>query len=205
MGAVDRNALRDADLSLMISEGPSVVADHGFTNGAIALSSFEKPLVRPARASLKAEISELSDRQRELAEARERLTATSDILRAIAASPADAEGSLRKIAETTARLFGTVGVSFRIAEGDAFMAVRRRRAPSRSAPISMLTRPNVRPLAAATCRAPSFAETGKFICPILTISMASRRIGTFASLDVMRPRETFSRNTMAPRESRPIM
>ena len=44
MGAVDRNALRDADLSLMISEGPSVVADHGFTSGVIALSSFEKPL-----------------------------------------------------------------------------------------------------------------------------------------------------------------
>ena len=45
MGAVDRNALRDADLSLMISDGPSVVADHGFTSGPIALSSFEKPLV----------------------------------------------------------------------------------------------------------------------------------------------------------------
>jgi len=48
MGAVDRNALRDADLSLMVSEGPSVVADHGFTSGPIALSSFEKPL-RPSK------------------------------------------------------------------------------------------------------------------------------------------------------------
>ena len=48
MGAVDRNALRDADLSLVVSEGPSVVADHGFTSGAIALSSFEKPL-RPSK------------------------------------------------------------------------------------------------------------------------------------------------------------
>src|SRR5262249_26331981 len=45
MGALDRNALRDADLSLMVSEGPAVVADHGFTSGPIALSSFEKPLV----------------------------------------------------------------------------------------------------------------------------------------------------------------
>jgi len=45
MGALDRNALRDADLSLMISDGPAVVADHGFTSGPIALSSFEKPLV----------------------------------------------------------------------------------------------------------------------------------------------------------------
>jgi 7,8-dihydropterin-6-yl-methyl-4-(beta-D-ribofuranosyl)aminobenzene 5'-phosphate synthase len=45
MGALDRNALRDADLSLMVSGGPAVVADHGFTSGPIALSSFEKPLV----------------------------------------------------------------------------------------------------------------------------------------------------------------
>jgi 7,8-dihydropterin-6-yl-methyl-4-(beta-D-ribofuranosyl)aminobenzene 5'-phosphate synthase len=45
MGAVDRNALRDAGLSLMVSEGPSIVGDHGFTSGPIALSSFEKPLV----------------------------------------------------------------------------------------------------------------------------------------------------------------
>ena len=48
MGALDRNALRDADLSLMVSEGPSVVADHGFTIGPIALSSFENPL-RPSK------------------------------------------------------------------------------------------------------------------------------------------------------------
>jgi 7,8-dihydropterin-6-yl-methyl-4-(beta-D-ribofuranosyl)aminobenzene 5'-phosphate synthase len=39
MGALDRTALRDADLSLMVSEGPSLVADHGFTSGPIALSS----------------------------------------------------------------------------------------------------------------------------------------------------------------------
>ena len=59
-------------------------------------------------------------RTQELRESLEGQTATSDILRAIAASPGDAEGSLRKIAETTARLFGAAGVSFRIAEGDAF-------------------------------------------------------------------------------------
>ncbi len=76
--------------------------------------------VRPTRASLKPEISASSDLQHELAKAREQLTATSDILRAIAAAPGDAEGSLHKIAETTARLFGAVGVSLRIAEGDEF-------------------------------------------------------------------------------------
>ncbi len=56
----------------------------------------------------------------ELGESLEQQTATSDILRAIAGSPGDAEGSLRKIAETTARLFNAVGVAFRIAEGDEF-------------------------------------------------------------------------------------
>ncbi len=56
----------------------------------------------------------------ELRESLARQTATSDILGAIAASPADAHGSLRKIAETTAQLFGAAGVSFRIAAGDDF-------------------------------------------------------------------------------------
>ena len=56
----------------------------------------------------------------ELRESLERQTATSEILRAIAASPGDAEGSLHKIAETTAQLFDAAGVSFRIAEGDEF-------------------------------------------------------------------------------------
>ena len=57
---------------------------------------------------------------RELSELLEQQTATSDILRAVAAAPGDADGTLRKIAETTARLFGAVGVSFRVAEGDEF-------------------------------------------------------------------------------------
>src|SRR5918911_1417516 len=43
-GALDRKAITDANLSLMIAEGPSVVADHGFTTGKIAQSTFEKPL-----------------------------------------------------------------------------------------------------------------------------------------------------------------
>jgi 7,8-dihydropterin-6-yl-methyl-4-(beta-D-ribofuranosyl)aminobenzene 5'-phosphate synthase len=47
-GALDRKAILDANLSLMMSEGPAVVAGHGFTTGKIALSGFEKPL-RPSR------------------------------------------------------------------------------------------------------------------------------------------------------------
>jgi GAF domain-containing protein len=63
---------------------------------------------------------DVQKRTAELTEALEQQTATSDILRAIAAAPGDADGTLRKIAETTARLFGAVGVAFRIAEGDEF-------------------------------------------------------------------------------------
>jgi 7,8-dihydropterin-6-yl-methyl-4-(beta-D-ribofuranosyl)aminobenzene 5'-phosphate synthase len=43
-GALDRKAIMDADLSLMMAEGPAIVADHAFTTGKIAQSSFEKPL-----------------------------------------------------------------------------------------------------------------------------------------------------------------
>jgi 7,8-dihydropterin-6-yl-methyl-4-(beta-D-ribofuranosyl)aminobenzene 5'-phosphate synthase len=46
-GALDRKAIMDAELSLMVAEGPAVVADHAFTTGKIAQSGFEKPL-RPS-------------------------------------------------------------------------------------------------------------------------------------------------------------
>ena len=44
-GALDRRAILDADLMLMSSEGPAVVADHAFTSGRIGQTSFEKPLL----------------------------------------------------------------------------------------------------------------------------------------------------------------
>jgi 7,8-dihydropterin-6-yl-methyl-4-(beta-D-ribofuranosyl)aminobenzene 5'-phosphate synthase len=44
-GALDRKAILDADLALMMGEGPALVADHGFTTGRIAQTSFEKPLL----------------------------------------------------------------------------------------------------------------------------------------------------------------
>ncbi len=43
-GALDRLALKGANLSLTYAEGPSLVADHGFTGGQIGLRSFEKLL-----------------------------------------------------------------------------------------------------------------------------------------------------------------
>jgi 7,8-dihydropterin-6-yl-methyl-4-(beta-D-ribofuranosyl)aminobenzene 5'-phosphate synthase len=43
-GALDRKAITDANLSLMMAEGPAIVADHAFTTGKIAQVSSEKPL-----------------------------------------------------------------------------------------------------------------------------------------------------------------
>ena len=44
-GALDRRAIMEAELALMMAEGPAVVADHAFTSGRIAQTSFEKPLL----------------------------------------------------------------------------------------------------------------------------------------------------------------
>jgi len=43
-GALDRQAILDADLSLMMAEEPAIVADHAFTTGRIGQTSFETPL-----------------------------------------------------------------------------------------------------------------------------------------------------------------
>ncbi len=44
-GAIDRKSIMDADLAMMMAEGPAVVADHAFTSGRIGQVSFEKPLL----------------------------------------------------------------------------------------------------------------------------------------------------------------
>jgi 7,8-dihydropterin-6-yl-methyl-4-(beta-D-ribofuranosyl)aminobenzene 5'-phosphate synthase len=43
-GALDRKAILDSGLTLMMSSAPAVVADHAFTTGRIGQVSFEKPL-----------------------------------------------------------------------------------------------------------------------------------------------------------------
>src|SRR5258708_33459416 len=53
----------------------------------------------------------------ELGIARERQNASADILGTIANASGDAEASLQRIAETTARLFDAASVAIRIAEG----------------------------------------------------------------------------------------
>ena len=44
-GALDRKAIMESELALMMSEGPALVADHAFTTGRIGQTSFEKPLL----------------------------------------------------------------------------------------------------------------------------------------------------------------
>ena len=51
LGALDRKAIMDADLALMMAEGPAIVADHAFTTGKIAQVTWEKPL-QPSREKL---------------------------------------------------------------------------------------------------------------------------------------------------------
>jgi 7,8-dihydropterin-6-yl-methyl-4-(beta-D-ribofuranosyl)aminobenzene 5'-phosphate synthase len=43
-GALDRKALENANVAVTFAEGPSLVADHGFTTGHIGQTSFEKLL-----------------------------------------------------------------------------------------------------------------------------------------------------------------
>jgi 7,8-dihydropterin-6-yl-methyl-4-(beta-D-ribofuranosyl)aminobenzene 5'-phosphate synthase len=43
-GALDRQALENANITVNYAEGPALVADHGFTTGQIGQASFEKLL-----------------------------------------------------------------------------------------------------------------------------------------------------------------
>ncbi len=88
---------------------------HPFTDKQIALlqNFAEQAVIAVENARLLTETREALDRQ----------TATSHILRTIAAAPSEAEGTLREIAETTSRLFGASGVTIRIAEGDEYGSV----------------------------------------------------------------------------------
>src|SRR5216683_4731507 len=57
----------------------------------------------------------------ELRAARDRQTASAEILRTIASAPGDAERALQQIAETTEQLFGASSVTIRIASGEEWV------------------------------------------------------------------------------------
>jgi GAF domain-containing protein len=73
---------------------------------------------KPKRDEL---VAALAEAERGLLALRERQSATSEILSAIAAAPGDAGRALQLIAETSARLFGAASVSIQIAEGVEFV------------------------------------------------------------------------------------
>src|SRR5262245_20163675 len=69
----------------------------------------------------------------ELRESLENQTASADILRTIASSPAQAEQALDVIAETTARRFGASNVNIRLLDGNVLrLSVQRRNVLARS-------------------------------------------------------------------------
>ena len=114
----------------------------------------------------------------ELRESLERQTATSEILRAIAASPGDAEGSLHKIAETTAQLFDAAGVSFRIAEGDEFKLSVGVGQGAEQVTTNLYADPALRPtVGGRNLPGKVVRENRKSICPISTTWTANSRIG----------------------------
>ncbi|SIO66224.1 His Kinase A (phospho-acceptor) domain-containing protein [Bradyrhizobium erythrophlei] len=75
-------------------------------------------VVADLERQLQTTLSENSRLQSELGIARDRQSASADILRAIANAGGDAERSLQQVAETTASLFGASSVSLLIADGE---------------------------------------------------------------------------------------
>jgi signal transduction histidine kinase len=74
---------------------------------------------------LRSQAGENARLQAELAIARDRQNASMEILRTIANSSGDAEGSLQQIAEATMHLFGAPSATIHIAEGDGWSRVIR--------------------------------------------------------------------------------
>jgi two-component system, NtrC family, sensor kinase len=101
-----------------------------------AVADLKKVIVGLER-QLQSALTENNRLQAELGTARDRQSASADILQTIAGAAGDAERSLIQIAETTMRLFGAPSATIHIAQGDGWSQVIRVGASSNgSAPAS---------------------------------------------------------------------
>ena len=91
-----------------------------------------KRVVADLERQLQSALTQNSHLQGELGIARDRQSASADILRSIAGASGDAGQSLTQIAETSMRLFGASSATIQIAEGDGWSKIIRVGASSKS-------------------------------------------------------------------------
>jgi signal transduction histidine kinase len=92
----------------------------------------QKRVVADLERQLQSALTQNSHLQGELGIARDRQSASADILRSIAGASGDAGQSLTQIAETSMRLFGASSATIQIAEGDGWSKIIRVGASSKS-------------------------------------------------------------------------
>src|SRR5437879_5509628 len=107
------------DLKLAIDELESAVSD---MESRLESAHAERDEATARQAELERDNARLNG---ELGSARERQNASAEILHSIAATSGDAERSLYRIAETSARLFGATSATIQIAEGDSWVKIIR--------------------------------------------------------------------------------
>ena len=107
------------DMSVAIDELESAITD---MESRLESARAERDEAKAREVELEIENANL---RRELGAARERQNASAEILRSIAAASGDAERSLYRIAETSARLFGATSATIQIAEGDSWVKIIR--------------------------------------------------------------------------------
>jgi GAF domain-containing protein len=129
VSAVEVGGIRTAIHVPMLKDGEVVGAFNLWRSEVRAFDDKQIELVKnfAAQAVIAIEnarlLDELNARMRELSEALEQQTATSEILRTIASAPGEAQRALDTIAETAVRMFGAVSVSIRRVEGDAVRGI----------------------------------------------------------------------------------
>ena len=110
--------LRDGECIGVITLTAKTANSFGASEIAMAESFRDQALIAMENARL---FEVVQARTREVENALERQTATSEILRVIASAPGEADKALQFIAETCARLFSAPSVSIQLAEGGEFV------------------------------------------------------------------------------------